>query len=256
MPVAAAAAITAGAALYGANKNSKAGSAAMDAQKNMFMQDLGFRREQYDRYLREFGPIEDLLTKEARSEEPLDYGAGLSNLERNYASARRGLASSVYSRGIAGSGLDQGLQRDMAIGMANGKSNLYLEGLKNRRALGLSLLNHNPLTGAANGVSNALGGLAGFYGNQANLFNGAAGAGYKAAGDAISGLARWWASQPQSTPETTMPTTTQQSLGGLGDRPSTDYTSNDWTSALNGPASTNNDPWGAGGSDNYWGYEE
>lgn len=195
-------ALSAGASAYGASQSSKAAGRAADQQKQMAMQDLAFRQQQYDRYLGLYGPTEERLAAEARSDQPLDYDQMAAQIKQNYAQSLRDQATSVGMRGMAGTGTDIGLLRGMALQKAGALSGAYAQGLQNRRNLGLALTGRGQIQQAAQGVSGGMQGLGNFYGQQAALYNQAAAQGWQNFGQGLSGLAQYWAmnQQPQQVP--------------------------------------------------------
>lgn len=187
-----AAAIGAGVSLYSANKNAKAGKDAAAAQERMTAADLAFRREQYDRYLGLYGDTEAKLAAQAESDRPLDYDQMQAQIETNAGNAERDLATNMAHRGFAGSGQDLAGMRGLAMGKASAKTAAWSQGLTNRRNLGLALTGRDQIGRAASGVSGGMQGMANLYGNQANLYNGAAGAGWNAFGQNLGNLAKAW----------------------------------------------------------------
>ena len=178
-----------GASMAGASKSANAASAASDAQKASAAGDLAFRQKQYDRYLGLIGPIEDKLSAEAQSNQPLDYDQNAARIKQNYANASRNITSSMGMRGMAGSGLDAGAMRGAALQQAGDLSGAYATGLQNRRNLGLTLANKNQIQNAATGVGQGMQGLTNLYGQQAGMYNQAAAQGWQGFGQNMNQLA-------------------------------------------------------------------
>lgn len=185
----AAAVVGALAAAYGASQSGKAAGKASSSQESAAAEDLAFRREQYQRYLGLMGPIEEKLAAEAKSETPLDYERNAAQIKSNYAAAQRGITSAMGLRGMAGSGLDEAAMRGAAYGQAGDLSNAWAQGLTNKRNLGLTLTGRGQLGQAAQGVQGGLQGMANLYGNQANLYNQAAQAGWSNFGTGLQNIA-------------------------------------------------------------------
>lgn len=187
-----AAVIGAGASIYGADKNSKAGSSAQKSQEKMSAADLAFRQQQYDRYMGLFGPVENQLAAEARSSEPLGYDRMKAQIETQAGEAGRNMSASMAQRGIAGSGLDVGGMRGLAMNKMNALSGAYSQGLENKRNLGLTLTGRGQIGAAAQGLSGGMQNMAALYGNQADLYNRAAQQGWQNAGQSLQGLASYY----------------------------------------------------------------
>ncbi len=229
-----AAALGAGASLYGANKNSKAASSAMNQQQQMAQQQLGFQQGMYNRYLGLFGPVEQQLASDAQSSQPLDYQQNYAAIKQNYGDALRNISSSMAMRGVAGSGMDVGAQRGAALGEAGALSGAYAQGLVNRRNLGMALTGRGQIQQAGNQYAGGMQNLANLYGQQAGMYNQAAQGGWGAFGQNLGnlGYALQGLNKPQpysvtgapgspsnfgnnwGNPMPTVPTTPQQPAGG------------------------------------------
>lgn len=178
----------AGTSIYGASKSASAGESAAKQQKELSMADLAFRQKQYDRYLGMYGPIEEKLGAEARSEEPIGYDRMKAQIETQAGEAGRNMSASMAQRGIAGSGLDVGGMRGLAMNKMNALSGAYSQGLENKRRLGMELTGRGQIGAAAQGISGGMQNLANFYGNQADLYNRAAERGWQNAGQSLQGV--------------------------------------------------------------------
>lgn len=193
-----AAAVGGASSLIGAGKNAKAASNAMNAQQAAQQQQLDFQRQQYNRYLGLYGPIEEQLAAQAKSSEPLFYDQNKAQIQQQYSNAIRNQAAQMGMRGMAGSGVDMGMGRAAALGQAGALSNAYSQGLQNRMNLGLSLTGRGQIGQAAGGVAQGMQGMANLYGGQANLYNQGAAQGWSNFGNAInSGLGMYGNMQMQ-----------------------------------------------------------
>ncbi len=197
-------ALGAGASLAGAGKNAKAASSAQASQERMAGADLAFRQAQYNRYLGLMGPIEQQLSTEAQSSQPLDYDKNKAAIAQNYGNTQRQITNAMGMRGMAGSGMDVGAMRGAAMGQAGEMSNAYSTGLMNRRNLGLSLTGRGQIQNAASGVMGGMQNMANLYGQQAGMYNQAAGQGYAGFGQGLQSMAnaygRYQYNQPQGAP--------------------------------------------------------
>ena len=182
-------ALGAASSLTGAGKNAKAASSAQASQERMAGADLAFRQQQYNRYLGLMGPIEQQLSAEAQSSQPLDYDKNKAAIAQNYGQAQRNITGAMGMRGMAGSGMDVGAMRGAAMGQAGEMSNAYSTGLMNRRNLGLSLTGRGQIQNAASGVMGGMQNMANLYGNQASMYNQAAGQGYAGFGQGLQSMA-------------------------------------------------------------------
>ena len=148
-----AAGIGAGASLLGASKNAKAASNAMNAQQQAQQAQLDFQRQQYNRYLGLYGPIEEQLAAQARSNQPLFYDQNKAQIEQQYANAARANARQLGLSGMAGSGLAGGYARGAALNKASAESNAYNQGMVNQLGLRTSLAGKNMPYMAGQGVA-------------------------------------------------------------------------------------------------------
>lgn len=185
----AAGALGAAGSMLGANKSASAASSAQASQERMAGADLAFRQQQYNRYLGLMGPIEEQLSREAQSSQPLDYDKNKAQISQNYGQAQRNIGSAMGMRGMAGSGLDMGAMRGAAFGQANEMGNAYATGLQNRRNLGLSLTGRGQIQNAATGVMGGMQNMSNLYGQQAGMYNQAAAQGWQNFGQGLQGMA-------------------------------------------------------------------
>ena len=190
MWTAGAAVVGAGAGLAGASKNASASTRAMNSQQAMQQQQLDFQKQQYNRYLNLYGPVEQQLAGQAQSQQPLFYDQNAAAIKQNYSNAQRGLANQMSMRGMAGNGLDQGAMQGAAMGQASALSGAWNQGMVNRQNLGLSLTGRGQIQNSANNVAGSMQGMANLYGNQANLYNNASMASGQAVGQGIQGMGR------------------------------------------------------------------
>lgn len=181
-----------GSSMIGASKNAKAASSAQQSQERMAGADLAFRQQQYNRYLGLMGPIEEQLSREAQSSQPLDYDKNKAAIAQNYGNVQRNIGSAMGMRGMAGSGLDMGAMRGAAMGQAGEMSNAYATGLTNRRNLGLSLTGRGQIQNAATGVMGGIQNMANLYGQQAGMYNQAAAQGWGNFGQGLRDMANMY----------------------------------------------------------------
>lgn len=183
-----AAAVGTAGSLYGANKNSKAQSSAMAQQQQMAQQDLAFRQGMYNRYLGLYGPIEQQLSAQAQSSQPLNYEQNQAQIKQQYGNALRNISTNMGMRGIAGSGLDVGAMRGAALGQAGDLSNAYAQGLINRQNLGMGLTGRNQIMQAGSQVPGGFQGLSNMYGNWSNMYGQAAQQGWQGVGQGLGNM--------------------------------------------------------------------
>jgi membrane-anchored protein YejM (alkaline phosphatase superfamily) len=93
--IAAATAASAGANLLGASKSSKAATKAANQQQAMQQAQLDFQKQQYNRYLGLFGPTEEQLAAQSRSNQPLFYDQNKAQIQQQYANALRNQATQM-----------------------------------------------------------------------------------------------------------------------------------------------------------------
>lgn len=86
------------------------------------------------------GPLRDTLYREANSDQPLDYQSTQADMRRRYQEAIRGIRSQRTDSGLAAS-QQQGANLDLASNL----SGAFDQGLKNRRALQMSLYSQSPI---------------------------------------------------------------------------------------------------------------
>ncbi len=233
-----AAAVGTAGSLYGANKNSKAQSSAMAQQQQMAQQDLAFRQGMYNRYLGLYGPIEQQLSAQAQSSQPLNYEQNQAQIKQQYGNALRNISTNMGMRGIAGSGLDVGAMRGAALGQAGDLSNAYAQGLINRQNLGMGLTGRNQIMQAGSQVPGGFQGLSNMYGNWANQYGQAAQQGWAGVGQGLGNMAYGLAmmKRPPADPTMTNPNLYLNNGGlGMSGMMGTNNTTVD-TSLLNGPS--------------------
>lgn len=193
-------AVTAATAVYGAynaSQNAKQQSSAMAQQQNaadaQLQNDLAFRQQQQQLY----GPLEQQMVQQASGTTPLDYGLMSGQIQQSYDAAQRGLQQQMAARGLSASGLSGGGALGLEMGRANALSSAFLQGLQNRRALGMSVLSrYNP---GANQqmVNQGYGNLQNMYGQYASMYGQAAQQGYGAAASGLGSLAQMYSMRQQ-----------------------------------------------------------
>jgi hypothetical protein len=156
---------------------SKAQNRAMDLQQSALAADQAFRQQLYADYQKNYGPLEQKLIQEASSEQPLNLGPNWARIQSNFDTAARNNETSLARKGMLGSGLD--VNNNLESNRAYALDNAFSQGLQNRQALRLQLLNAGKqMPQQAGFASQGNQQMAGFYGQQAALYgNMAAGAG-------------------------------------------------------------------------------
>jgi len=191
MPVAAAqimAAAAVAAAGIGSSSSKKAGKSAEEQaklQKQTAAADLAFRQQMYNEAQAKYGPLEEQLLGQAKSDQPLGYEMLSGQMQQQYADALRriGEQGNIGMGGLAG-----GAARQSQFGLATGLGNAYAQGQMNRLNLGTSLLGRSPVVGLGQNVSGGYQGLGNFYGQQAGMYGQLAGQGANAASQSLQGL--------------------------------------------------------------------
>jgi hypothetical protein len=216
---------------YSASQASKAQSRAMDLQQSALAADQAFRQQQYADYQKNYGPLEQKLIQQASSEQPLNLGPNWSRIQSNFDTAGRNNETSLARKGMLGSGLD--VNNNLESGRAYALSNAFSQGLQNRQALQMQLLNAGKqMPQQAGFASQGNQQMAGLYGQQAALYgNMAAGAGQGLSSSL--GALGYALGNYQSTPQPTVNTT----MIGMPDMPTALAGSPTWVdpSLLNGP---------------------
>lgn len=233
-----AAAVGTAGSLYGANKASKAQSSAMGQQQQAAQQDLAFRQGMYNRYLGLYGPIEQQLSEQAQSSQPLNYEQNQAQIKQQYGNALRNISTNMGMRGIAGSGLDVGAMRGAALGQASDLSNTYAQGLINRQNLGMGLTGRNQIMQAGSQVPGGSQNLSNMYGNWSSMYGQAAQQGWQGFGQGLGNMAYGFAMMKRPPADSTMTNPNlYQNNGGLGmpGMLGTDNATVD-PSSLNGPS--------------------
>lgn len=195
------AAVGTGLSAYNASNANKNAGKALSAQQKSQQDALDFKEKQYDRYLGLMGPIEEQQSRDAQSEQPLDYDKNAAAIKSNYGQAQRNITSAMGMRGMAGSGTDVGATRGAAFTQAGALSDANATGLQNRRNLGLTLTGKGQIQSAANGVGQGMQGMANLYGQQAGMYGNAAQQGWNNAAGGLGGIAGIMARMNANKPE-------------------------------------------------------
>lgn len=174
MPAAAVAGVGLLVSAYSAHQASQAQSRAADLQRSAIQSDQAFRQQQYDDYKKNYGPLEQEMLQKANSEQPLNLGPNWARIQSNFDQAGRNNEVSLARKGMTGSGLDT--HNNLEGQRAYALSDAFSKGIQNRDALRLQLLNAGKnMPQQAGFASQGNQNLSNFWGNQSNLFAGAAG---------------------------------------------------------------------------------
>jgi hypothetical protein len=178
--------ITAGAGMASSSKASGAAERAQRQQAEAAMADLAFRQKMYEEAQGKYGPLEQQLLGQAKSDRPLGYDMLSGQIQQQYADALRNLSAMGY-QGMGG-GLAGGAARQAQFGLATALPQAYAQGQMNRLNLGTSLLGRSPVYGLGQNIQGGYQGLGNIYGQQAAMYGQLAGQGAAAASQALQGM--------------------------------------------------------------------
>jgi hypothetical protein len=186
----------------------KSADKAAELQYQAAMADLAFRQKMYDEAQAKYGPLEQQLLGQAKSDRPLGYDMLSGQIQQQYADALRNLSAMGYQ----GGGLAGGAGRQAQFGLATALPQAYSQGQMNRLNLGTSLLGRSPVYGLGQNVSGGYQNLGNLYGNQFDVYNRLGMMGSAATGQALQGFG-YGMGQSQGTTQT--PQYGQQYYGNL-----------------------------------------
>lgn len=162
----------------------KSADKAAELQYQAAMADLAFRQKMYDEAQAKYGPLEQQLLGQAKSDRPLGYDMLSGQIQQQYADALRNLSAMGYQ----GGGLAGGAGRQAQFGLATALPQAYAQGQMNRLNLGTSLLGRSPVYGLGQNVSGGFQNLGNLYGNQFDVYNRLGMMGSAATGQALQGF--------------------------------------------------------------------
>lgn len=162
----------------------KSADKAAELQYQAAMADLAFRQKMYDEAQAKYGPLEQQLLGQAKSDRPLGYDMLSGQIQQQYADALRNLSAMGYQ----GGGLAGGAGRQAQFGLATALPQAYSQGQMNRLNLGTSLLGRSPVYGLGQNVSGGYQNLGNLYGNQFDVYNRLGMMGSAATGQALQGF--------------------------------------------------------------------
>lgn len=195
---------TAIAGVVGANKASKSASRAAAQQQAAMQQDLAFRKQIYEDEKAFRDPIRNYLKGLALAPGSLDYDINKAMIERQVGDARRGIDQELAAGGMEGTGLGVSRRLGLGLGRAKALSQAWASGVARKRELAAALLGKADVNGAANGVSQATGAMAGAYGDQARRAAAAEAAGWSAAGQGLGAALSAWGKRGIAPPQGTV----------------------------------------------------
>lgn len=214
--------------VYSSERASRRSASAQSEQQRAYEQDLALRRQFLEQQQGLYGPLEQQLVDQARSPLPLFYGPLSGQVQRSYDASGRNLATQFAQRGLSGSNLQGATLQGLELGRAGALSTAFQQGLQQRLALAQNVLSrYQPLANTQN-VSQGLGQLGGFYGQQAQLYGQAAAQGWQNVGQGLQGLGQYW--QIRNYLQGQTPTTAQVQ----GTTPVNAPLSTDWRSSFRG----------------------
>jgi hypothetical protein len=173
---------------YEANQSSQAAKDAQGKQEKALGSQLANSQQYQQQQAATYGPIEQGLTREAQSSEPLYYGQMAGAINQNVGAAERNLSTQMAARGMGGQGPQAGVLGGMEMGRAGTLAQAFQSGLQARTQLGQQLLGrYNPAQGV--GMENqALSQISGMEGNQQTFYANAAQRGWGNVGQGIQAL--------------------------------------------------------------------
>ena len=142
MGVATTAAMTVGSMALSASqakKQRKAAEEAAAAQERAMNEAAEEQRRQYEEKKALYGPIEEKVVAEAKSDVPLAYTRQAQEIEKQVSEAQRGLLGRPY-----GSGVLRSTQENLLLREAEAKAGAYGSALDQQRAMRMQLTQFNP----------------------------------------------------------------------------------------------------------------
>jgi hypothetical protein len=186
---------------------------ASQLQQSSIQADQAFRKQQLDAYNKNYGPMEQQMIQKANSESPLNLGPNWSRIQSNFDTAGRNNETSLARKGMLGSGAD--VNNTLEGQRAYSLSDAFSKGLQNRDALRTQLMQAGKnMPQQAGFVAQGNQNMSNFWGNQANLYAGAAGGAAQGMGSSIAGLGYALGNYPGAAPA---PTVDARMMGSLGD---------------------------------------
>jgi len=199
---------------YEANQSSQAAKDAQGKQEKALGSQLANSQQYQQQQAATYGPIEQGLTREAQSSEPLYYGQMAGAINQNVGAAERNLSTQMAARGMGGQGPQAGVLGGMEMGRAGTLAQAFQSGLQARTQLGQQLLGrYNPAQGV--GMENqALSQISGMEGNQQTFYANAAQRGWGNVGQGVQALGTNLSTPAQSAVAKGMGTLANNPNGG------------------------------------------
>jgi hypothetical protein len=174
-----------------AKKQRKAAKAAAAAQEAAMNEATEEQRRQYEEKKALYGPIEEKLVAEAKSDVPLAYTRQAQEIEKQVSEAQRGMLGRPY-----GSGVLRSTQENLLLREAEAKAGAYGSALDQQRAMRMQLTQFNPSNQLGAQYADAMNkksiALADMYGQQRQQAEAAEGAAWQSAIQGAGQLARMY----------------------------------------------------------------
>ena len=186
---------------WSAVEGGKRADRAYALQEAGLAQDQAFRQQQLDDYNKTYGPMIKSLTQQASSEQPLNLGPNWANIQSTFDQAGRNNEASLARKGLLGSGIDRNNNLEVGRGMA--LTDAYSKGLQSKQALMQQLVEAGKrMPGQTEAVMQGNQNMAGFYGNQGNLYANAAAQGWQGVGNGLGSMGYFLTRQNGASPRT------------------------------------------------------
>ena len=202
----------------GAKKQRKAAKEAAAAQERAMNEAAEEQRRQYEEKKALYGPIEEKLVAEAKSDVPLAYTRQAQEIEKQVSEAQRGMLGRPY-----GSGVLRSTQENLLLREAEAKAGAYGSALDQQRAMRMQLTQFNPANQLGAQYADAMNkksiALADMYSKQRQQAEAAEGAAWQnvasGAFNVASDIDKYMKNRPQigsTTAETNLPVTPMEPL--------------------------------------------
>ena len=172
-------------------KQRKAAKEAAAAQEAAMREATEEQRRQYEEKKALYGPIEEKLVAEAKSDIPLAYTRQAQEIEKQVSEAQRGMLGRPY-----GSGVLRSTNENLLLREAEAKAGAYGSALDQQRAMRMQLTQFNPSNQLGAQYADAMNkksiALADMYGQQRQHAEAAEGAAWQSAIQGAGQLARMY----------------------------------------------------------------
>ena len=178
--------------MMGGSSASSSQSAAMDAQARLADTQAKIAQEQWDRFLKVFGPLQEYLVKESQTpaRENVGFQRMAGGINERYADSAANLRRTMAGRYPSGSPMEGSIQRSLDLSRTKDLTGAEADWNAKRFSdmLNVAQMGQGLPSTAMSGLSSA----SGTYGNLANMYGNMANAGWGAAGNSLGNLYQMW----------------------------------------------------------------